>query len=548
MAKQSTSVLGSPDGVQVGIITTSGRVVTDEILKQYKVDGSESKQIDDKKWKSPIIEPPHDLAKLLQWNDVNVIHSSCIRVKCLDSVGIGFHLEPEDDNTDDNEDVTLDEEDTNYKKLMTFFSKVNEKESLTMMLKKVFHDYESCGNGYIEVARGPDDKIIGLYHINATTMRWCSDKKKLIQRVGEKYVYFKLFGNEEILNRTTGNFVKAVTKPEDVANEVIPIVQYSWRSSCYGLPEWLPAIYPMFGDMKETEYNLDFFINFGVPAYAILIEGAALTDEVQQEIKKYFETTLKNSNHKTLNLSVPKGGKITFQPLSVDQKEASFRIYRKDNRLDILASHRVPPYRVGVVEQGQLGGNVADATDLIYLESVINPRQEDFMWVINELIIKAGFEINTWKLEFNDINVANKKVDSEIYNSYIANGVMSPNEVRAKLGLDPYSGGDAMYVSSLLLPAGLSPDAEDVETQTEVSCSNCGATFDWAAEPESKMGWVKCPQCGWLVDQTGKAVETDAEAQPKQAQDIGAKGATKPKVIPDKEAKEAKKVYSRSRK
>jgi len=37
-----------------------------------------------------------------------------------------------------------------------------------------------------------------------------------------------------------------------------------------------------------------------------------------------------------------------------------------------------------------------------------------------------------------------------------------------------------------------------------VDCQNCGLRFDWVKEPETKMGYVDCPKCGYWVDQTGK--------------------------------------------
>lgn len=453
--KELTGAVGPKDGVQIAVITNSGRVVTQDILKQYQVTPPESKQIDDNEWKPEVLEPPYDLSKLMGWLNISVVHNSCVQVKKQDTVGIGYYLEPVDENKEGDS-----ENGQNYKTLETFFGLVNPNEDIKAMLKKVFIDYEACGNGYIEVTRGVDNKVNGLYHINATTMRWLKDKKRLVQKVGTKFVYFKLFGDEKILNKDTGNFVKSVD-PDKAANEVIPIKQYSWMSAVYGTPEWLPALFAMFGDMQESQYNIDFFTNYGVPAYAIVVEGTTITPEVNEEITKYFETQLKGSNHKTLTLSTPKGATLKFERLSVETKEASFRMYHKDNRDSILTAHHVPPYRVGIVEQGQLGGNVAEETDRIYLDSVINPRQEEFAWVINEFIIKQGLEIEDWVFVFDDINISDVKRQSELHQTYFNIGAMTPNEIRRELGLDPYEGGDIFYVQMGLIPVGVSEEGKE---------------------------------------------------------------------------------------
>jgi len=406
------------------------------------------------------IAPPHDLMKLMSWLYLSVVHNSCVNTKVQDTVGIGYFLEPEEEAK-----IKDKEKDKNYKFLMDFFNKVNDKENLTKMLKKVALDYEGCGNSYIEVSRGKDGKVNGLYHVNATTIKWHRDKDKLVQKVGQKYVYFKLFGEEKILDRFTGEWVDTIGDLDAVANEVIPIIQYTFMSAVYGLPEWLPALYYMYGDMKEMEYNTDFFSNFGIPAYALIIEGGTLTQEVSDEVSKYFETTLKGSSHKTLTLGTPSGVTLRFERLSVETKEASFRMYHKDNRDSILTAHRVPPYRAAIVEQGSLGGNVATETDRIYLDSVINPRQADFSWIINELIIKQGLEINGWIFGFEDINVDDRDKDSQIYQRYVNIGVMTPNEVRQELGLEAYEGGDVHYLPGSYVP--VSGEQDDTKPDKE---------------------------------------------------------------------------------
>ena len=450
MRTREDHMIGDKGNVQV-MITTTGKIVTDQTLEKYALTSPESKQIDTTRWTvGPVIEPPYDLIKLMNWMDINVIHCSAIQAKVQDAFGVGFFLESEDPEKLLEEDV---EHDTNYKALMNFFNLVNQKEDIIALMHKVALDYEGCGNSYIEVSRGTDGKVNGLYHINATTVKWAKDKERLVQRVNQKYVWFKLFGDERILDRFTGQWVTQAD-PDKVANELIPVNQYTWKSNCYGLPEWTPALYAMYGDLKEREYNIEFFTNYGVPAYALIVEGSSLNKEVQEEITKYFETTLKGSNHKTLTLTTPKGTTVKFERLSVEQKEASFLVYKKDNRDDILSAHHVPPYRVGVATEGSLGGNVASEMDRIYLDSVVNPRQRTFGWIITELIIKQGLEIPGWIFRFKDIDIDDANKDSERFDRYIKNAVMSPNEVRKELGLTPYDGGDVYYQSGGMIPVG----------------------------------------------------------------------------------------------
>jgi len=429
-------------------ITQSGGLFSEDDLKKYEIPQT-NQIISEVKWGAEALPPPYDLSKLMAWLESNVTHNSCIRQKVQDSVGIGWHLE---------DVLDVESPDKEKKTLAEFFNKVNESEDIINVCKKVFLDYEACGNSYIEVVRGtasdPNSRAIkALYHVNATFVRWVNTYDKYLQQIGAKKVYFKLFGDERVMNKNTGKF-ESVSTPEDIANELIQIKQYTPRSYWYGLPEWLPALLAMYGSMKEQEYNLDFFTNYGVPAYAVVLSGITVKPEVEDSIKKYFETEVKANPHKTMVFGLPQGGEVRFEKLSVETKEASFRIYRRDNRDDILTAHHVPPYRVGIVQQGQLGGTIAGDVDRIYLDSVINPRQRDFEWLINQLIVKEAFGIMGWAFRFNDIDIDDRTKMSDIDSKYLSIGVLTPNEIRKRIGLATYTGGDTFYMMGNLIPVG----------------------------------------------------------------------------------------------
>ena len=422
-------------------MTHSGKLFSEKDLKRYEI--PQSKQVDEVDFKTlQIIEPPFNLEKLMMWMDTSVAHNSAIRTKVQDAVGIGWDIVKSEESGNDSDRAIL----------MEFFSKVNESEDITIMSEKVMTDFEGTGNGYIEVARDAEGKVNALYHIPAVSIRVHKDGKRYIQKVGGRTVWFKSFGMTESIDKDTGE-TRAVENVDLIANEIIHLKMYTWRSSHYGLPEWLPAVFPMFGEQKEKEYNLNFFANFGIPAYAVIFEGITeLNPDLEDDIKKYFEHEIQGNPHKTMVFALPKNGKVTFEPLNVDPKEASFRVFRRDNRDDVLSAHRVPPYRAGIVIAGSLGGTVTAEIDRIYLSSVIDPRQLKYEWVLNNLIIHQGFEIQGWHFQFKDIRIDDRKLESEIHTSYFNLGVKTPNEIRADLGLERYEGGDFYYLAGGAVP------------------------------------------------------------------------------------------------
>ena len=48
-----------------------------------------------------------------------------------------------------------------------------------------------------------------------------------------------------------------------------------------------------------------------------------------------------------------------------------------------------------------------------------------------------------------------------------------------------------------------------IEPSEEVECEHCGKKFDYLALQEEGLGYVKCPECGAAVDQTGKEISQD---------------------------------------
>lgn len=442
-------------------LTEDGDLFSSEDLKRYEVPQSKSHQVSTMKWGGQTIPTPYNLAKLMSWLELSVAHSSCVRTKVQDSVGIGWKLVENADSKTNEKKKKAD-----YDRLMTFFSKVNDEEDIIALSKKVMLDWEGCGNGCFEAVRGVSDQgdmaVKAMYHVNAVTVRMMKTKDRWIQQIGMKKAYFKKWGDDRILNKDTGNFVKK-SALKSRGNSIIQIKQYTPKSEVYGLPEWLPALFQMYGEMKEKEYNLEFFANHGIPAYAVVLEGVDADDEAKKAIQKYFQTELKGDPHRTMVFTTPEGGKVKFEALSVQAKEASFRVYRRDNRDDILTAHHVPPYRASIVEKGALGGSVARDVDKIYLDSVINPRQKEFTWVLNELIIKEGFDIDSWLFEFEDIDIADRKTEAEIFLKYFQMGAMTPNDILKELGVEPYRGGDTYYVPSSYVPIGAKDGSKDKE-------------------------------------------------------------------------------------
>jgi len=389
---------------------------------------------------SGLVEPPYNPRQLALLVERNTWHYACCAQKAHDVAGLGWQMRPGTDGKGKPEDG---------ERLQRFFANCNPRMSLREVLYCAQFDYESMGWLAIEVVRDLQGTPRELWHVPAHTIRVHASKPVFCQLRGDKRVWFKEFGEPRTYRRSDGRETRSLSS-EEAANELIYVKSYFPMSSYYGVPASIPALGALIGELEAREYNLRFFENHAIPAYAVIVEGGDLDDDSRELVRRYFRTEVRRNPHKTLILSSPTGVTIRLEKLNAQVREGSFRFYRKDNRDEVIAAHRVPPYRLGIAETGSLGGNVSRETTEIYKTSVVKPRQETLEDRLNRLI-REGFGIEGWQFKFDEIDTRDEAADVEKTSKLFAVGALSPNEVRARLSLgEPYEGGDGYF-----LPGGM---------------------------------------------------------------------------------------------
>ena len=417
-------------------VTNKGKVVRQDILEQYAVK-SDSKQIPVDQFSSSytqgLVQPlynPEALANLLE---LNTYHYRACKTKARDTAGLGWLIRP----------LVDEQSQEQYKKLDSFFSDMGE--TVSKVFDKIMMDYEATGYGCAEMTRvnyDPNGEPANLVHMPAHTVRVHKDGNRFVQIRGNRRRWFKRVGYEYDVHCDTGEVKELGTIPPDKrATEVLWFVNYTPRSDYYGLPDVIPSLGAIHGDLARRDYNIAFFDNYGVPAYAVFVTGNFDPGEVGEDGRSEFERSieehfseLSNNPHSTLIMTVPTMDgtgevSIEFKPLSNDIKEASFRLYRQDNKDEVLAAHGVPPYRMGIAEAGSLGGNIAKESTEIYKRSVIEPRQEMLEAAINKYILWDGFEAYDWEFKFAEIDTEDEQHDLNMASQLFDKAAMTPNQM-----------------------------------------------------------------------------------------------------------------------
>jgi PBSX family phage portal protein len=392
-----------------------------------------------------VITPPYNLYELANYYDTSFANHAAIDAKVSNIVGLGYRFEVTDRTTlslESREDSTaVDKARKRIERmkieLKDYMESLNDTDSFTTTMKKMLIDYESTGNGYLEIGRTAIGQIGYVGHVPSTTIRVRRLRDGYLQIIGQKLVYFRNFG------ASNQNPVTDDARP----NELIHYKSYSPLNTFYGIPDILSAISSLIGDGLAAQYNIDYFANKAVPRYIITLKGAKLSADAEDKMFRFLQTGLKSQSHRTLYIPLPGDSdtnKVDFkmEPIENGIQDGSFKEYRKQNRDDILIAHQVPISKLGGMDSSATSAISQDRT---FKEQVARPAQGHLEKIVNKIIKEKTDVI---ELKFNELTLTDEIAQSQILERYVRNQIMVPNEARNMLDLPQRADGDEPFEMS----------------------------------------------------------------------------------------------------
>jgi PBSX family phage portal protein len=392
-----------------------------------------------------VITPPYNLYELANFYDTSFANHAAIDAKVANIVGLGYSFEVTDRTMLSFEGKEQSATDKARKRIermklemRDWLENLNDDDSFTKTMEKVYTDVESTGNGYLEIGRTINGEIGYIGHIPSTTVRIRRLRDGYMQIIGQKVVYFRNFGAKN------PNPVTADPRP----NEIIHIKEYSPLNTYYGIPDIIAALPSLIGDQLASQYNIDYFENKAVPRYVVTLKGAKLSGEAEDKMFRFLQTGLKAQSHRTLYIPLPGDtdqNKVEFkmEPIENGIQDGSFKEYRKQNRDDILVAHQVPISKLGGTDSAAIAASIAQ--DRTFKEQVSRPAQGHLNKVISK-IIKEKTDI--LELRFNELTLTDEITQSQILERYVKTQVMMPNEAREAIGLPQHPDGDTPFEMS----------------------------------------------------------------------------------------------------
>lgn len=393
-----------------------------------------------------VITPPYNMYELSSYYDTSFSNHAAIDAKVANSIGMGFHFEMTPSTLAALENMEEGSAKDKAKRrierlkheLTHYLESCNNEDNFIKVLEKVVTDMQATGNGYIEIGRTTQGDIGYIGHIPAPTVRVRRLRDGFVQIIAGSITYFRNFG------ANNPNPVTADPRP----NEVLHLKEYSPLNTFYGVPDVVSALSSLKGDAMAQQYNIDYFQNKAVPRYVITVKGAKLSAEAEDKLFRFFQTSLRGQNHRTLYVPLPPdtdGNPIEFkmEPVENTVQDASFDKYRSRNRDDILMAHQVPMTKLGMGGGATISNGMQ--LDRTFRDQVAKPLQQYVAKFINSVIEE---KTDVLQLVFNQASLTDDVAMSQINERYAKVQVMTPNEIRESIGLPQINGGDEMFQMS----------------------------------------------------------------------------------------------------
>jgi PBSX family phage portal protein len=390
-----------------------------------------------------VITPPYNMYELANFYDTSFANHAAIDAKVENVVGLGYRFDVTDrtmlrfENNDDQAAVDRARRRIERMKieLRDWLENLNDDDSFTKTMEKVYTDLQATGNGFIEVGRTVTGEIGYVGHIPATTVRVRRLRDGFVQIIGQKVVYFRNFAAKN------PNPMGTDARP----NEIIHLKEYSPLNTFYGIPDIMAAMPSLIGDQLASQYNIDYFENKAVPRYVVTLKGAKLSGDAEDKMFRFLQTGLKAQSHRTLYIPLPgdtDGNKVEFkmEPIENGIQDGSFKEYRKQNRDDILIAHQVPMSKLGGSDSG--GSASALSQDRTFKEQVSRPAQRHLEKIVNK-IIKEKTDI--LEIKFNELTLTDEIAQSQIIERFVKTQVITPNEAREMIDLPQRQDGDEPF-------------------------------------------------------------------------------------------------------
>ena len=225
----------------------------------------------------------------------------------------------------------------------------------------------------------------------------------------------------------------------------------------YGLSPMSAAAVEVDQFNMSSKHNVNLLNNGARPSGAVIFkpkDDAGFDVNLSESQRQQLLTDLNNRFSGTANAGRPMllEGDFDWKEMGLSPKDMDFHALKNMATTDIALCFGVPSQLVGVPD-AQTYSNVAEARLALYEETII-PHLRKISSDLNEWLVPLFDERLTLEFDIDSIPALaeRKKKTYENVTSAVREGIMTRNEARKIIGLDPIDGADDLYISANLFP------------------------------------------------------------------------------------------------
>ena len=362
------------------------------------------------------------------------------------------------------EDLVAEEEDAinleAYVKLKKFLRHANSNESLHQVIKKVAFDFKLQGGYALHVVWNRErTEIAEVYHVPVERVR--AGRPNEMGKV-DTYFISADWGN----TRTNKPYPIAAFNVNDrtSGSQLIYSGLYSPNMDIYHTPDYIAGCNWALVDQKVAEFHLNNIENGFAGSYFVSFANGIPTQEERRQIEQSLVdkfTGASNSGKFVLTFSDDKTRVPEITPISVSDADKQYLALQELLVSNICAAHRITSKTLMGIDTAN--GFSSNADELInaanfYQNTVVRGFQLN---ILNTL--QTIFSVNNMDLpvEFVQLKPITVQFDSKTIRE-----VMTIDEIRADLGLEPLGDEDTVEQDVKLSKAGMI-DGQPVFTTIE---------------------------------------------------------------------------------
>lgn len=256
-------------------------------------------------------------------------------------------------------------------------------------------------------------------------------------------------------------FENGAQKERFEPEEILHIKYHDPRSYFYGLSPIAAATVTVQASIYAKLFQKSFFINSSRPA-GILKTDQPLNPQDIDRIEKMWKQAHSGPKNAFRTAIMSRG--LEYQAIGLNQQESDFINQLQNFAERIMGIFKVPPVMGAVYKESHY--NNADIQRKIFWEEVLSAKLNMIAGQINEfLVFPIWGEDYRVAFDYSGIEVLQEKEDAiiERYRNAVSGGLMTPNEVRGKMGLEPVDGGDTLYIPFSLSPIGSNTQTDETD-------------------------------------------------------------------------------------